>query len=93
MKKTLIAVLCVAFLSTGAMAKPMHHNTPHHGGGHTTVQVINTGHHGGRSQHAPHHRPSHHVAYSAPRRHHHSHDNINLLGDALIAFAILAVAQ
>ena len=92
MKKTLIAGLCVAFLTTGAMAKPSHQHTPHHGGGHTTVQVINTSHHGGHSHHASHHRPSHHVAYSAPRRHHHSHDNVNLLGSALVAFAIFAAA-
>ena len=90
MKKTLAAVLCVAFLTTGAMARPMHdHHSSRHHGGHTTVQVINIGH--GHSQHSSHrHRPAKHIVHH--RRHHHSHDNINLLGNALIAFAIFAAA-
>ena len=86
MKKALIAVAMAAFISTGAMAKPMPHHTP---GTHQThsVHMVN---------HAPHHAtPSHHAHHHAPAPyvvHHHHHNDIGamLLGDAIIAFAILA---
>ena len=89
MKKTLIAVACAAFISTGAIAKPMPHNNgskPHNG---HTVHMVDHGH-----------KPAPHHAHSKPHRptkvtvaHHHHHHNDTgaiLLGDFILAFALLA---
>ena len=86
MKKTLIAVACAAFISTGAMAKPMPQHThgthPSH-----SVHMVSRG--------APHHHgPSHHVHHHAPTpvivHHSHHDDGAILLSSAIVAFAILA---
>jgi len=86
MKKTLIAVAIAAFVSTGAIAKPMSNHAPHSHNSHSVHMV----HHD--------HKPVHHVHYAAPapvvvHHNHHHNDGIILLGDALIAFAILASAN
>ena len=103
MKKTIIAVACAAFISTGAMAKPTSHNAPKSNNGHT-VHIVNkttprpAPHVNNKpvQHHASHHRPAPVVAHvrptpPPPAHHHHHHDSgAILLGDALIAFAILA---
>ncbi len=96
MKKTLVAVACAAFISTGAMAAPsVHHNTPrpHNAPTHTMNHHAKPAIHA----HTGHHNPTPYVAHvhSAPSHHHHHHHSYNntvLLGDALISMAILALA-
>ena len=89
MKKTLIAVACAAFISTGAIAKPMPHNNgskPHNG---HTVHMVDHGH-----KPAPHHAHSkhHHPTKVTIAHHHHHHNDTGaiLLGDFILAFALLA---
>ena len=85
MKKTLVAVAMAAFISTGAMAKPVQHHTSQPHNNHT-VHMTNPGH-------RPVVKHAHHHARPVPVVVHHDHyyhDNMHLLGDALIAFAILA---
>ena len=102
MKKILIAVACAAFISTGAMAKPSSHSAPKPHNGHT-VHMVNkntpkpAAHVNHMHAHGPrHHRPAPVVAYVHPTppppvHHHYNYDpGIALLGDAIIAFAILA---
>ena len=108
MKKTLIAVACAAFISTGAMAKPASHQPSKPHNSNHTVQVVNKAphksaphisNHGAPAHHSSHHGGGVHVAhvYTAPpppaHHHQHYHHSSHLdLGDALIAFAILATA-
>ena len=83
MKKTLIAVAMAAFVSTGAIAKPMpSHSAPKPHNNHT-VHMVNHAHK--PAPHAQHH-PKPVVV------HHHHHNNHTDFGDVLIAFAILATA-
>lgn len=98
MKKTIIAVACAAFISTGAMAKPAshhgtqpHNNPPTHTMNHNAKPAVHA--------HTGHHNPTPYVAHvrpapaPAPVYHHHHHHNDDaavLIGDAIIAFAILA---
>lgn len=90
MKKTLIAVACAAFISTGAIAKPMPHNNgskPHNG---HTVHMVDHGH-----KPAPHHTQSKHnrpapAPVTVAHHHHHNDSGAILLGDFILAFAILA---
>lgn len=102
MKKTIIAVACAAFISTGAMAKPASHNAPKPHNGHTVHMVDNHApkpapHKNHKSvHHTSHHRPAPVVAYvrptppPPPHHHHHYDAGTALLGDVIIAFAILA---
>ncbi|MBP5364034.1 MAG: hypothetical protein J6Y49_01640 [Alphaproteobacteria bacterium] len=106
MKKTLIAVACAAFISTGAMAKPASHQPPKSHNNNHSVQMVNKApksaphisNHGAPAHHSSHHGGGVHVAhvYTAPpppAHHHHHHHSSHLdFGDALIAFAILATA-
>ena len=92
MKKTLVAVICAAFLSTGAFAKPVSHAPQSHHNSHT-VQM--TTHHASKpgQHHAP--KPQHHAHQSKPTpvvvaHHHHNDSGAILLGDMILAFAILA---
>lgn len=89
MKKTLIAVVLTAFISSGAMAKPSHHHVPNNHNHHIVV------HHASKPVHmASHHSqpaPRPYVARHKHRPHHH-HNHIDV-GSALIAFAILATAM
>ena len=98
MKKTMIAVACAAFISTGAIAKPASHQPPKQNKANHPVQVmkhtaqkptartkVHT-HHTPHVVHVVHSRPT-----PPPPRHHHHHSNFDF-GDALIAFAILATA-
>ena len=85
MKKTLIAVAMVAFVSTGAIAKPMPHNAPQSHNNHSVHMV----------SHAKHPAPHAHHYHAAPaplvvHHSHHHNDGAVLLGDMIIAFAILA---
>jgi len=92
MKKTLVAVACAAFISTGAFAgqsshhskkpdpKPAHvveHTMPHHTQPQHAPKPVHVAKH--------HHRPEPVVV-------HHHHNNHTDFGDVLIAFAILATA-
>ena len=95
MKKILIPVACAAFISTGAMAAPM----PNHSPATHTNHSVHTMNHNARPAprgHTGHHNPAPYVAHvhhaPAPVVVHHSHHDTGaiLLGDALIAFAILA---
>ena len=83
MKKTFVAVICAAFLSTGAIAKPMSHTPQQHNHHSHTVHM---------TTHAP--KPATHVVHHSkptPVVVHHHHDNgAILLGDMILAFAILA---
>ena len=102
MKKTLIVVAMATFVSTGAMAKSTpQHNAPKPQNGHIVHMVNkNTPKLAPRANHVNMHQPEHHrpapvVAYVRPTppppAHHHSNNSgAILLGDALIAFAILA---
>ena len=87
MKKTLVAVICAAFLSTGAFAKPASHAPQHNHNSHT-VQMT--------THHAPKPAQHHHVHHSKPapvvvtQHHHHNDTGAILLGDMILAFAILA---
>ena len=90
MKNTLIAVACAAFISTGAIAKPVQKPAPQPHNNHS-VHMINK--HPAPRIH--HHAPAPIVAHVRPTPPpppvHHYHDSgAILLGDALIAFAILA---
>ena len=102
MKKTMIAVACAALISTGAYAKPApnHASKPHND--HHGVQMVDN--HAPKPANHSHHSASHrrpqpivvaHVRPTppppAPAHHHHHHSGLDL-GDALIAFAILATA-
>ncbi len=107
MKKTLIAVACAAFISTGAMAKPASHQPSKPHNNNHSVQMVNKapksaphiGKHGS-AHHSSHHHggPRVQVAHvyappPPPAHHHHHHHSSHLdFGDALIAFAILATA-
>ena len=102
MKKTLAAVACAALISTGAYAKPASNHAPKPNNNHS-VHMTNSTHHSGKpTKHASHHSAPvthvvHHssapvVAHVGPTPHHHHHHNHLDLGDALIAFAILAAA-
>ena len=84
MKKILIPVACAAFISTGAMAKPMTHHAPQPHNNHHSVQMVSRAHHP-----APH---VHHHHAPTPVVVHHSHhdEGAVLLGSAIVAFAILA---
>ena len=103
MKKTLIVATIAAVVSTGAFAKPAsgnHAPAPHNNGAsvhhtmnHNAKPAVHahTGHHNPAPYVAHvHSRPAHHAP--APVYHHHSYNNVNLLGDALISMAILALA-
>jgi len=81
MKKTIIAVAMAAFISTGAIAKPMPHNAPKP---HNAPQVHMVSHAHKPAPHKHHHSPTPVVVH-----HHHNHADF---GDVLIAFAILATA-
>ncbi len=81
MKKTIIAVAMAAFISTGAIAKPMPHNAPKP---HNAHQVHMVSHAHKPAPHKHHHSPTPVVVH-----HHHNHADF---GDVLIAFAILATA-
>ena len=104
MKKTLIAVACAALISTGAYARPAQHapqsHTNHHSihaVSHNTPKPASHAKHHVNSHHASHHRPAPIVASVRPtpppphHHHHHHHSHLDV-GDALIAFAILASA-
>ena len=97
MKKTLIAVACATFITTGAMAKPATHQAPKPQNNHS-IHMVNHSYKPA-PKHVKHHAPApvQHVAQyrpaPAPVYHHHHHDTgAIVLGDALIAFAILATA-
>jgi len=85
MKKTLIAVICAVFVSSGAFAAQPSHAPKHHNDTHVVHQV---------------HKPApkvehHHQPKPAPAPHfveHHHHYHHTDLGDVLIAFAILATS-
>lgn len=90
MKKTLIAVAMAAFVSTGAFAGPMPHNAH---GAHTNHHSVHMASH--NTPRPVPHAYHHHMPAPAPVVVHHSHHHHNdagaiLLGDAIIAFAILA---
>jgi hypothetical protein len=91
MKKTLIAVVCATFISTGAMAKPAsHNNDPKPSNSHTVHMVDH-----GPKKPAPHHAHNDHHHRPAPApvtvaHHHHNDSGAILLGDFILAFAILA---
>lgn len=95
MKKTMIAVACAALISTGAYAKPASNHAPKPHNNPAPTHTMN--HHAKPAVHAHtgHHNPIPYVAHvhhtPAPVYHHHHHSGLDL-GDALIAFAILATA-
>ena len=98
MKKTLLAAAMAAFISTGAIAKPASNTPPKSHNSHTTVQVAkhNSSKPAPKAHHSKPQKTTVHIAHHSrptppPPRHHHHHSSLDL-GDALIAFAILATA-
>ena len=100
MKKTLIVATIAAVVSTGAFAKPASHNAPApHNNQPSVHQTMNHKAKPAVHAHTGHHNPTPYVAHvhsrpahpaPKPVYHHHHDTGAILLGDALIAFAILA---
>ena len=100
MKKTIVAVAVAALVSTGAYAKPAFNHAPKPHNDHHGVQMVDKHAPKPANHSASHRRPQPIVVAQvrptpppAPVHHHHHHHHDTtavLLGDALIAFAILA---
>ena len=96
MKKTLVAVACAAFISTGAFAaQPAHNKKPASKPAHVVEHTMphhTQPHHAPKPVHVANNRHHHKQHHTETRVVHHYHNKHTDFGDVLIAFAILAAA-